>query len=71
MTPNTLPTSEWLSTRQLAAEIGVAPVTLKTWRTLGSGPAFARIGRLIRYHRPAVAAWLASRTTSAGSVSAS
>jgi predicted DNA-binding transcriptional regulator AlpA len=64
--------SEWLDSRQLAAEIGVAAVTLKAWRAVGTGPAYVKVGRLVRYRRSAVAAWLASRTvTSAGSVSAS
>jgi predicted DNA-binding transcriptional regulator AlpA len=64
--------SEWLDSRQLAAEIGVAAVTLKAWRAVGTGPAYVKVGRLIRYRRSAVAAWLASRTvTSAGPVGAS
>jgi predicted DNA-binding transcriptional regulator AlpA len=64
MTPDT--TSEWISPRQLATEIGVAPVTLQTWRSQGRGPAFTRVGRQIRYARPAIAEWLTSRTTTPG-----
>lgn len=60
---------EWLDSRQLAAELGVAAVTLKSWRVHGTGPDFVKVGRLVRYRRSAVERWLASRT-SVGSVSA-
>jgi predicted DNA-binding transcriptional regulator AlpA len=41
---------------------GLAVPTLNTWRTLGKGPKFVRVGRLIRYRVSDLDAWLESRT---------
>lgn len=61
----------WLDDAGLAELLGVGQSTVRRWRALGTAPAWTRVGRRVRYSPDAVAAWLASRTTSAGSVSAS
>ena len=46
---------------QAADVLGLAPATLRKWRCQGGGPAFFRLGRLIRYRRDEIEAWLESR----------
>lgn len=51
-----------LTARQLAAELGIAEVTLAKWRQAHKGPRYIRIARnLVRYNRADVDAWLAER----------
>jgi predicted DNA-binding transcriptional regulator AlpA len=52
---------EFLSDRDLAAELKVSTRTLARWRRLREGPAITRIGRRVAYRREAVRQWLASR----------
>jgi len=40
----------------------ISPLTLSDWRTKRVGPAYVRIGRLIRYRKVDLDAWLESRT---------
>ena len=47
-----------LSTPQLAERLGVAEITLKTWRCRGEGPRFVRVGRCVRYRLVDVDRWL-------------
>jgi len=64
--PSTIPTSEWITERQLAQWVGVSCVTLQQMRWKGNGPPFTKFGtRAIRYHVPSVRAWLDARTVSA------
>ena len=50
---------EWLTTRQLAAELAITERTLERYRALGLGPPYARLnGRLIRYAREDVRRWI-------------
>jgi predicted DNA-binding transcriptional regulator AlpA len=56
------PHSKFLDERQLCAELGISPVTATKWRRIAEGPQFIRVGRLIRYPRSALEAWLAERT---------
>lgn len=49
---------DYLSTEELAAELGIAPITLKRWQGLKQGPPVTRIGRRVLYRRAAVQAWL-------------
>lgn len=45
-----------------AAEfIGASPKTLPRWRWAGTGPAYLKVGRSIRYRRSDLEAWLAGR----------
>jgi hypothetical protein len=48
-----------LTPRDTAARLGVKPVTLTDWRYRNRGPAWVRVGRLIRYPAAALDAWLA------------
>jgi predicted DNA-binding transcriptional regulator AlpA len=52
-----------LTTKQLAAWLGVSTTTLEIWRCEGKGPPFVRITpRMVRYRRGDVLQWLAERT---------
>ena len=45
-----------------AADIlAASPITLNHWRCTGEGPAFVKIGRLVRYDVADLAAWIQSR----------
>ncbi len=41
----------WLSPVQAAVYTGIAEKTLEQYRRDGGGPAFSRVGRLVRYSR--------------------
>jgi hypothetical protein len=43
--------SQFLNVRQAARWLGLAVKTLEKWRGAGSGPAFHRFGRALRYRR--------------------
>lgn len=51
----------FLSIDDVAALTGLSRSTLAKKRCAGSGPAFFKIGRQIRYDRADVEAWIASR----------
>lgn len=53
---------EWLSTDAAAELINSSPSTLARWRCDGTGPAYSKHGRIVRYHRDAIHQWMASRT---------
>lgn len=53
--------TEWLDSIALADELEVSRRTIEVWRLKGEGPAYTKIGRLVRYRRIDVAAWLDSR----------
>jgi predicted DNA-binding transcriptional regulator AlpA len=48
--------------KQLCADLGISSVTATKWRAKAEGPPFIKVGRLVRYRRADVEAWLASRT---------
>lgn len=48
--------------KQLCAELGISSVTVTKWRAKAAGPPFIKVGRLVRYRRADVEAWLVSRT---------
>ncbi len=54
--------SEYLDEKRLCADPGISSVTATKWRAKAKGPPFIRVGRLVRYRRSDVEAWLASRT---------
>lgn len=56
--------STLLSTSQLAAELGIAPQTVRNWRVAGRGPRGVRIGGSVRYRRADVDAWLTEQAES-------
>lgn len=50
------------STLQTAQFLGVAPVTVRTWRRLGTGPKYlAPTPRMVRYKPQDVQEWLEKR----------
>ena len=50
-----------LTPAMLSARIGQTERTLSEWRITGTGPAYIRVGRGVRYRPEAVDAWLLSR----------
>ncbi len=60
--PNDNTPNELLDEKRLCAELGISPVTATKWRRRADGPPFVKIGRLVRYRRADVDAWIASRT---------
>lgn len=54
--------AEYLDERRLCALLGISSVTATKWRANAKGPPFIRVGRLVRYRRSDVDAWLRSRT---------
>jgi hypothetical protein len=50
-----------LSVDEAAIKLGVTPATLMTWRSIGKGPIFSRIGRRVFYSPADIQAWLATR----------
>lgn len=50
----------WLTPVQVSESTGIAVGTLANWRVLGTGPAFVKVGRLVRYEEAAVEAWMQS-----------
>lgn len=61
-TTHTAHTSQLIDERQLCADLGISSVTATKWRARAEGPPFIKVGRLVRYRRADVDAWLASRT---------
>ncbi len=51
-----------LTTEELGELISVPVKTLADWRVRGIGPAYARIGRHVRYRPADVDDWLRTRT---------
>ncbi len=50
-----------MNVRQAAAFLGLTKATLDCWRCRGRGPAFLKLGRLVKYQESDLAAWLESR----------
>lgn len=53
---------ELINTKAVAELLGLSPVTLRLWRTLGKGPQFVKCEGAIRYRASDLEAWLDSRT---------
>ena len=52
-----------LNTKEVADWLGVAPISLRIWRSKGEGPPTVLVSRRgIRYRRGTVAEWLRDRT---------
>lgn len=56
--------SEFLTTEELAAELGRHKRTLDRWGALGTGPPRTRVGRKVLYRRTSVQKWLAAQEQS-------
>lgn len=50
----------WLSPPQLAVYVGLPEKTLEEYRRKGTGPAYSRVGKHVRYNRHDADAWLRS-----------
>ncbi len=51
----------YMSTREVAAFLGLSPRTLDRYRVTGDGPPFHRFGNRVRYTRADVVAWAEAR----------
>lgn len=47
----------YLDEAAVANLLGIAPATLRTWRCLGRGPRFLKVGRAVRYREDLVHGW--------------
>lgn len=56
------PASEFLDEKGLCALLTISSVTATKWRAKAKGPPFIKVGRLVRYRRSDVEAWLRSCT---------
>ncbi len=45
---------------QAAQHLGVSPHTLRTWRRLGTGPRYMKLGRAVRYQPRDLDSYLAA-----------
>lgn len=50
-----------LTSNEVAAIIRIEPGTLYTWRTLGKGPKFFKVGHHVKYRQEDVDLWLAAQ----------
>lgn len=50
-----------LNERQAAEYIGASVFALRSWRSSKKGPTFFRAGKLVRYRRGDLDAWIESR----------
>ncbi len=61
--------TDLLSPTEAATLLGVAPGTLEVWRCTRRYPLkYAKIGRLVRYKRADLLAFIESRTVGAGTI---
>jgi excisionase family DNA binding protein len=58
-------TPEFFDEKHLCAVLGISSVTATKWRAKAKGPPFIKVGRLVRYRRSDVDAWLRSNTVGA------
>lgn len=56
---------EYLDEKRLCALLGISSVTATKWRAKAKGPPFIKVGRLVRYRRSDVEAWLRANTVGA------
>ena len=52
--------------RRAAALLGCSIALMRKWRLFGEGPAYCKIGRLVRYRQEDLAAFLAEHRVSTG-----
>jgi excisionase family DNA binding protein len=53
---------EFFDERRLCEILGISSVTATKWRAKAKGPPFIKVGRLVRYRRSDVDAWLRANT---------
>lgn len=67
---NLIDNTDLLSPEDAGAVLGVSPKTLATWRSTRRYPLpYVKVGRVIRYKRSDVSAFVESRTVEVGSAS--
>lgn len=54
--------NELLTPVELGTMLGKSPASLSQWRYMGIGPRFIKAGRVIRYRRSDIDAWLDQQT---------
>lgn len=47
---------------ELAARLRISVRTVQKWRQTNCGPAFIKVGRLVRYRESAIQAWIEAQT---------
>lgn len=62
MTDNQSPTRDLMSEARAALYLDNSPRTLQAWRIAGTGPAFIKLGRSVRYDRAELDRFIAERT---------
>lgn len=50
----------YLDTRQVSELTGISTVTLERWRVDGAGPPYVKLGRLVKYRRADLDAFMMS-----------
>lgn len=55
-----------LNTKEVAAMTGISKPQLDLWRVQGKGPRYLKIGRLVRYARDDLMAWLDAHRVNIG-----
>lgn len=58
MSHSPVTTPALLTTEQAAEWLTVTPAALRAWRTRGGGPAWIKLGNLVRYDVADLRAWL-------------
>jgi excisionase family DNA binding protein len=58
---STEPARPYMTESETAEILGLSPATLRTWRCLGRGPRFAKVGRSVRYRPADVHEWVESQ----------
>ncbi len=53
---------KYLTTKELADYLGISEATLLLHRQLNTGPAYVKIGRLVRYNQEDVEEWIKRET---------
>ncbi len=60
------PQRKYLTPAQASDYLSVAVPTLKKWRRLGTGPAYYKKGRLVRYPIPNLDSWVEESVSRGG-----
>lgn len=56
-----------LDSRALAQYLGCSVAAVRAWKRQGRGPAYCKLGKLVRYRRAEVDAWIAGQRVNPGS----
>ena len=53
--------SQLVNQERAAQLLGLSPRTMESWRLVGGGPVYIKVGRRVRYRRSDLEAWLDAR----------